>query len=82
MSLLEHGKSIITSLLLSAVMVVASSIITAEKQQILLEQNISVTQKLSDAVIDLRIEMASSKEKFVTREELRSEIQRSVRNGS
>lgn len=82
MSLLEHGKSIIASLFLSAVLVVGGSVITSEKQQLLLEQNMIVTQKLSDAVTDLRIEMASSKEKFVTREELRQEIQRSVRNGS
>lgn len=79
---IDHAKSIITSLVLSAVLVVSSSVITSEKQGILLQENMKVTQKLSDAVTDLRIEMASSKEKFVTREELRSEIQRSVRNGS
>lgn len=82
MTLLEHGKSIVASLILSSVLVVSSSVITSEKQGILLEQNMKVTQKLSDAVTDLRIEMASSKERFVTREELRQEIQRSVRNGS
>ncbi|HKY45121.1 MAG TPA: hypothetical protein VJM50_18665 [Pyrinomonadaceae bacterium] len=78
----DHVKSVITSLILSAVLVVSSTVITSQKQGILLEQNMAVTQKLSDAVTDLRIEMASSKEKFVTREELRAEIQRSVRNGS
>lgn len=82
MTLFEHGKSIVASVVLSAILVVSSSVITMEKQGILLEQNMQVTQKLSDAVTDLRIEMASSKEKFVTREELRAEIQRSVRNGS
>lgn len=82
MTILEHGKSIVASLVLSAVMVVSGSVITSQKQEILLEQNMAVTQKLSEAVTDLRIEMASSKEKFVTREELRAEIQRSVRNGS
>lgn len=79
---IDHAKSIVTSVVLSAILVVSSSVITTEKQGILLEQNMAVTQKLSDAVTDLRIEMASSKEKFVTREELRAEIQRSVRNGS
>lgn len=79
---IDHAKSIVTSVVLSAILVVSSSVITTEKQGVLLEQNMQVTQKLSDAVTDLRIEMASSKEKFVTREELRAEIQRSVRNGS
>lgn len=79
---LDQAKSVITSLILSAILVVSSSVITSEKQGVLLEQNMAVTQKLSDAVTDLRIEMATSKEKFVTREELRAEIQRSVRNGS
>lgn len=79
---LDHAKSIVTSVVLSAILVVSSSVITMEKQGVLLEENMKVTQKLSDAVTDLRIEMASSKEKFVTREELRAEIQRSVRNGS
>lgn len=79
---LDQAKSVITSLVLSAILVVSSSVITSEKQGVLLEQNMAVTQKLSDAVTDLRIEMATSKEKFVTREELRAEIQRSVRNGS
>ena len=82
MSLMEHGKSIIASLFLSAVLVVSGSVVTSKTQQVLLEQNMLVTQKLSDAVTELRIEMASSKEKFVTREEMRAEIQRSVRNGS
>ena len=79
---LDHAKTVVTSLVLSAILVVSSSVITSEKQGVLLEQNMQVTQKLSEAVTDLRIEMASSKEKFVTREELRQEIQRSVRNGS
>ena len=81
-TLFDHAKTIVTSLVLSAILVVSSTVITSQKQEVLLEQNMAVTQKLSDAVIDLRIEMASSKEKFVTREELRAEIQRSVRNGS
>ena len=81
-TLLEHGKSLVASLILSAIMVVSSAVITGQKQGLLLQQNMEATAKLSDAVIDLRIEMASSKEKFVTREELRAEIQRSVHNGS
>lgn len=81
-TLFDHAKTVITSLVLSAVLVVASTVVTSQKQEVLLEQNMAVTQKLSDVVVELRIEMASSKEKFVTREELRAEIQRSVRNGS
>jgi hypothetical protein len=81
-TLFDHAKTVVTSLVLSAILVVASSVVTSQQNGILLEENMKVTQKLSDAVTDLRIEMASSKEKFVTREELRQEIQRSVRNGS
>lgn len=82
MSFIDHAKTVVTSLVLSAILVVSSTVITTERQGALLEQNMQVTQKLSDVVTELRIEMASSKEKFVTREELRAEIQRSVRNGS
>ena len=82
MSMIDQVKTIVTSLVLSAILVVSSAVITTEKQGVLLEQNMQVTQKLSDIVTELRIEMATSKEKFVTREELRAEIQRSVRNGS
>ncbi len=80
--ILDQAKIVITSLVLSAILVVSSSVITSEKQGTLLEQNMKVTQELSTAVTDLRIQMAVSKEKFVTREELRAEIQRSFRNGS
>jgi hypothetical protein len=80
--LMDQAKIVLTSLVLSAILVVSSSVITSEKQGTLLEQNMKVTQELSNAVTDLRIQMAISKEKFVTREELRAEIQRSFRNGS
>lgn len=79
---IDQAKVVVTSLALSSVLVVAGSVVTSEKQKVLLEQNMLTTQRLSDTIIDLRIEMASSKEKFVTRDELRTEIQRSVRNGS
>jgi hypothetical protein len=79
---MDQAKIVLTSLVLSAILVVSSSVITSEKQGTLLEQNMKVTQELSNAVTDLRIQMAISKEKFVTREELRAEIQRSFRNGS
>lgn len=82
MTILEHGKGIVASLVLSAIMVVSSAVITGEKQEVLLQQNMQTTAKLTDAVTDLRIDMAIAKEKYITREELRVELNRGRQNGS
>lgn len=82
MTLLEHGKSLVASLILSAIMVVSSAVITGEKQELLLQQNMQTTAKLTDAVTDLRIDMAIAKEKYVTKDELRVELNRGRQNGS
>lgn len=74
MRLEDIAKQVIIPLIISAVMVTASSVYNAGTQKVLLENNIQVTSNLTTAVQDLRLQMAIYGEKYITREELERKL--------
>lgn len=82
MTMAELAKSVGIPLVITAIMSVANVIYTADTQRVLLTQNVEATKELSKAVTELRIEVATDRGKYVTREELRAELERGHRNGS
>lgn len=74
-------KQITIPIIVSAVLALGGQYISATKQSVLWEQNITATSDLAKAVTDLRLQMAVFGEKYVTREELKREL-KEVRNGS
>ena len=78
----DQVKTIAVSLVLSAIMVAGNSVIQGEKQALLLAQNMATTQELTAAVIQLRIDGAVAREKYITWEQFRAELQRGKPNGS
>lgn len=81
MSLLESGKQVVVSLVVSALVAIGGLLYTADSQRVLLQQNIKAVEQLSNAVIDLRIQVAEDRGKYVTRDQLREEL-REIRRGS
>lgn len=82
MSVMESVKTIATSLVLSAIMVAGSAVVQGEKQEALLLENMETTKELTAAVTLLRIDQAVTRERFVTWDQLRAELQKERRNGS
>ena len=75
MKLDEILKQTMVPLVVSAVLGLASVVYNAGTQKTLLENNIIVTQQLSQAVTELRLQMAVYGEKFITRDELEKRLQ-------
>lgn len=67
-------KQIAVALTISAVVSVSGLFYSTGTQKVLLEKNIEVTEKIQQAIVDLRIQNAVSAEKFVTREQLKQEL--------
>lgn len=82
MALMDSVKTIAVSLFLSAIMVAGSAVIQGEKQQVVLQQNVEAVKELTSAVIQLKIDSAVNRERFITWEQLRAELQKERRNGS
>lgn len=82
MALMDSVKTIAVSLVLSAIMVAGSAVIQGEKQEVVLQQNVEATKELTAAVIQLKIDGAVNRERFITWEQLRAELQKERRNGS
>lgn len=75
MNLTDLAKSILIPLTISAIAVVGNVVYSAGVQSKLLEQNIEATSKLSNAVVDLRVQLSIFGERYVTREELERKLQ-------
>lgn len=82
MALMDSVKTIAVSLVLSAIMVAGSAVIQGEKQQVVLQQNVEAVKELTSAVIQLKIDSAVNRERFITWDQLRAELQKERRNGS
>ncbi|MNV52189.1 hypothetical protein D3C71_1442690 [compost metagenome] len=82
MALMDSVKTIAVSLVLSAIMVAGSAVIQGEKQEVVLKQNVEAVKDLTAAVIQLKIDSAVNRERFVTWEQLRAELQKGRPNGS
>lgn len=82
MALMDSVKTIAVSLVLSAIMVAGSAVIQGEKQEVVLKQNVEAVKELTSAVIQLKIDSAVNRERFITWEQLRAELQKERRNGS
>lgn len=67
-------KQIAVALTISAVVSVSGLFYSTGTQKVLLEKNIEVTEKIQQAIVDLRIQNAVSAEKFVTRDQLKQEL--------
>lgn len=74
MNLPDAIKNIVVSLSISAIAVVGNIAYTAAVQSRLLEQNMTATENLSKAVVDLRIQLSVFGERYVTREELERKL--------
>lgn len=81
MSLLDSGKQVVVSLVVAALVSIGGLLYTADTQRVLLQQNIEAVKQLSDAVTELRIQVAEDRGKYVTRDQLRDEL-KEIRRGS
>lgn len=82
MSMIESGKQVVIAIVTSAVIGLGGQLLTLGSQRDLLNETRDATRVLSQAVTDLRIQVAEDRGKYVTREELRAELERGNRNGS
>lgn len=81
MSLIDSGKQVIVSLVVAAMVSIGGLLYTADTQRVLLQQNIEAVKQLSNAVTELRIQVAEDRGKYVTRDQLREEL-KEIRRGS
>lgn len=81
MSMIDSGKQIFISVVTAAVIGLGGQLLTLGSQRDLLNETREATKILSQAVTELRIQVAEDRGKFVTREELKAEL-KEVRRGS
>lgn len=74
-------KTIATSLVLSGIMAVSGVIYTSGTNQLVLEQNTTAIKELTSVVTEIRIQNAARDQKYVTHEQLKSEL-KEIRRGS
>lgn len=73
-TLYDLSKQVLIPLIISVVIGVYNVLQRSEQSESLLRTNIEVTSQLSQAVTDLRIQMATFSEKYVTRTELERKL--------
>lgn len=66
----ELVKQIAIPLIIALAVGAFTVLYNAGTQKVLLEQNIIATAKLTESVIELRIQMAGDKERYVTKDDL------------
>lgn len=81
MSMIESGKQMLVAVVTAAVIGLGGQLLTLGSQRDLLNETREATKILSEAVTELRIQVAEDRGKFVTREELKAEL-KEVRRGS
>ena len=80
--MMDKAAEVITALVISAVVSVGISIKEQEVQKILLQENMKVTKELALAVTDLRVQLATFGERYITREELEKKLTKGGSDGS
>jgi hypothetical protein len=79
--MMDKVAEVITALVISAVVSVGISMKEQEVQKVLLKENMAVTKELALAVTDLRIQLATFGERYITREELEKKLVKGGPNG-
>lgn len=79
---MDKVAEVVTALVISAVVSVGISMKEQEVQKVLLKENMAVTKELALAVTDLRIQLATFGERYITREELEKKLIKGDANGS
>lgn len=79
---MDKAAEVVTALVISAVVSVGISIKEQEVQKVLLEENMKVTKELALAVTDLRIQLATFGERYITREELEKKLNKESKDGT
>lgn len=74
-------NNLVTSLILSGVMAGASVLYNANSNIKVTQENTEAVKELTKQVTEIRIQNAARDEKFITREELKSEL-KEIRRGS
>ena len=80
--MMDKAAEVITALVISAVVSVGISIKEQEVQKVLLQENMKVTKELALAVTDLRIQLATFGERYITREELEKKFNKESQDGT
>jgi hypothetical protein len=81
MSMIESGKQVVIAVVTSAVIGLGGQLLTLGSQRDLLNETRDATKILSQAVTELRIQVAEDRGKYVTRDEIKAEL-KEVRRGS
>lgn len=63
-------KAVLPAILVSALFSGSSAVMTQQVQSRILNDNIEATKQLSEAVVDLRLQLGVFAERYITREEL------------
>lgn len=79
---MDKAAEVVTALVISAVVSVGISIKEQEVQKVLLQENMKVTKELALAVTDLRIQLATFGERYITREELEKKLNKEPVDGT
>lgn len=80
--MMDKVAEVVTALVISAVVSVGISIKEQEVQKVLLQENMKVTKELALAVTDLRIQLATFGERYITREELEKKLNKESKDGT
>lgn len=80
--MMDKAAEVVTALVISAVVSVGISIKEQEVQKVLLQENMKVTKELALAVTDLRIQLATFGERYITREELEKKLNKESQDGT
>lgn len=73
-------NSILPALITSAIISGGTAVMNQSLQSRLLEDNIEATKKLSESIVDLKVQIGILNEKFVTKDEFNSRIYRGGAN--
>ena len=79
---MDKAAEIVTALVISAVVSVGISIKEQEVQKALLQENMKVTKELALAVTDLKIQLSTFGERYITRKELEKKLNKGGPDGT
>lgn len=81
MSLIESGKQVLVAIITAGVIGLGGQLLTLGSQRDLLNETREANKALTEAVTELRIQVAEDRGKYVTRDELKAEL-KEIRRGS
>lgn len=81
MSMIESGRQVLVSVITALVVGVGGQLLTLNSQLDTLKESKEAAKALNQSVIELRIQVAEDRGKYVTRDELKAEL-KEIRRGS